>query len=249
MQRYFIDENCIHEDRIEIDAYNHKHMQRVMRYKNGDEVVCILPTHQTYIYQIQDIDKGILSMKEQLIEEHELDVDVTLIYGLPKNDKFEWVLQKSTELGVKKIVPFLSKRSIIKTDQKSFDKKYERYNKILKEASEQSYRQMIPQLTPLVTSVKDIKEYLSDVNLVAYEESSKQGEHSKFHQTLEKDYKSITIIVGPEGGFDEKEIQDMLDLGIEACSLGKRILRSETAPVYMLSVIGYSRELKSNGVY
>jgi len=244
MQRYFIDQNCIHDDIIEIDEYNHKHMQRVMRYRNGDKVVCILPNHQTYIYQIEDIDKGILSKQEQLLEEHELDVDVTLIYGLPKNDKFEWVLQKSTELGVKRIVPFLSKRSIIKTDQKSFSKKYDRYQKILKEASEQSYRQMIPQLTPLITSIKDIKDYLSDVNLVAYEESSKQGEHSLFYQSLQQDYQTITIIVGPEGGFDEKEIQEMLDLGIYACSLGKRILRSETAPLYMLSVIGYSRELK-----
>lgn len=242
MQRYFIDQENIDGNTILIDAYNHKHMQKVMRYKNGDKVVCILPDHHTYLYEIVDIEKGVLQRKEEIVEDHELDVDVTLIYGLPKNDKFEFVLQKATELGVKRVVPFLSKRSIIKTDQKTFHKKYERYQKILKEASEQSYRQMIPELVDLVT-IKDIPQYLSDVNLVAYEESSKQGEHAMFYQALHQDYHSITIIVGPEGGFEQSEIDEMKKMGVKECSLGKRILRSETAPLYMLSVIGYSREL------
>lgn len=242
MQRYFIEDNCIKADLIYIDAYNHKHMQKVMRYRNGDHVICLLPSSRVFLYEIVDIEKGILKQKEELLEDHELDIDVTLIYGLPKNDKFEFVLQKATELGVKRIVPFLSQRSIIKTDALSFAKKSERYQRILKEASEQSYRQIIPELTSLAT-IKDIHNYLSDINLVAYEESSKQGEHSCFYQALNQDFHTITIIVGPEGGFDQKEIDQMKKIGIQECSLGKRILRSETAPLYMLSVIGYTREL------
>lgn len=242
MQRYFIDEQCLKGEEIQIDAYNYKHMQKVMRYRNGDQVICILPSGRTYIYEITDIETGLLKSVEELKEDHELDVDVTLIYGLPKNDKFEWVLQKATELGVKRIVPFLSKRSIIKTDVKSFEKKRERYQRILKEASEQSYRQMIPVLSSLVT-IKDLSQYLSDINLVAYEESSKRGEDSCFATALKQNYQTMTIIVGPEGGFDQSEIDQMKTLGIQECSLGKRILRSETAPLYMLSVIGYSREL------
>ena len=242
MQRYFIDENCISDQYITIDAYNHKHMQRVMRYKNKDQVICLLPNHQTYLYEIENIEQGLLKQVKQIDEDHELDVDVTLIYGLPKSDKFEFVLQKATELGVKRVVPFLSKRSIIKLDHQSFEKKRERYTRILKEASEQSYRQMIPELTALST-LKDISCYLSDINLVAYEEVSKQGKHAQFYQSLHQDYQSITIIVGPEGGFDQSEIDEMKKMGIKECSLGKRILRSETAPLYMLSVIGYSREL------
>lgn len=248
MQRYFINEECIEGNEVHIDAYNHKHMKKVMRYHNGDQVICLLPHHQTYIYEIVDIDNGILHQIEEIHENHELDVDVTLIYGLPKNDKFEFVLQKATELGVKRIVPFLSKRSIIKTDQKTFQKKQERYLRILKEASEQSCRQMIPELCPLI-QLNDIPQYLSDVNLVAYEEVSKQGEHMAFYQALNQDYHSITIVVGPEGGFEQKEIDRMKEMGIQECSLGKRILRSETAPLFMLSVIGYSRELMSNGFY
>lgn len=242
MQRYFIDEKCINDNEIIIDDYNHKHMQRVMRYKNGQSVICILPSKQSFEYEIIDIEKGLLQRKSELIEDYELDVDVTLIYGLPKSDKLELVLQKATELGVKRIVPFLSKRSVIRTDQKSFDKKRERYERILKEASEQSYRQVIPELTSLA-ALADISCYLSDINLVAYEEVSKQGEHSALFKSLNKEYHSITIIVGPEGGFDATEIDIMKTMGVVECSLGKRILRSETAPIYMLSVIGYSREL------
>ena len=243
MQRYFIEENLIKENLIYVDDYNLKHMSKVMRYKNGDEVICILPDHKTYIYSIKDINEGILERKELLDVSHELDVDITLVYALVKGDKFEFVLQKATELGVKKVVPLNTIRSVIKTDQDKFSKKYERFNKILKEAAEQSYREYIPELTPL-TNVKGLKEYLSDINLVAYEESSKQGESSNFYQFLHKPYQSITIIVGPEGGFDQKEIDEMESMGIVPCSLGKRILRSETAPLYMLSVIGYSRELE-----
>lgn len=242
MQRYFIEKECIHDSLISIDAYNHKHMQKVMRYRNGDCVICILPDQRVYQYEIVDIEQGLLKQKEELKENHELDVDVTLIYGLPKNDKLEWVLQKATELGVKRIVPFLSQRSIIKTDEKSFEKKRERYQRILKEAAEQSGRQMIPQLTSLIT-IDQLPKYLSQKNLVAYEEAGKFGEHSMFHQTLQQSYQSLTIIVGPEGGFDAKEIAIMQEHGVQVCSLGKRILRSETAPLYMLSVIGYSREL------
>ena len=90
MQRYFIDAKNIEGSYIHIDSYNHKHMQRVMRYRSGDQVICILPDQHVYIYEIVNIDKGILRQKEELLENNELDVQVTLIYGLPKNDKFEW---------------------------------------------------------------------------------------------------------------------------------------------------------------
>lgn len=242
MQRYFIDQECIDGTYIHLDAYNHKHVSKVMRYRNGDRVICILPDHAIYYYEIVDIHQGLLLRQEEIFEDHELDVDVTLIYGLPKNDKFEMVLQKATELGVSRVVPFLSKRSMIKTDAKTFAKKQERYLRILKEASEQSCRQKMPILSSLIT-IKELSSYLSDVNLVAYEEESKQGECQAFHRILMQDHHSITIIVGPEGGFDPQEIEVMKALGIVPCSLGKRILRSETAPLYMLSVIGYSREL------
>lgn len=242
MQRYFIKNTQIHDGIIEADEVMHKHISKVMRYTNGTHVVCIDENHNVYDCTIADVTKGILIKEKRIDENHELDIDVTLVYGLPKGDKFEFVLKKATELGVSRIVPFMCKRSIIRTDAKSLKKKYDRYNRIIQEAAEQSEREILPEITELA-NIKTLDQYLSEVNLVAYEEASRSHEESTFHQALSNVTKSITIIVGPEGGFDESEIEAMEALGIKCCGLGKRILRSETAPLYMLSVIGYEREL------
>ncbi|MST89634.1 16S rRNA (uracil(1498)-N(3))-methyltransferase [Sharpea azabuensis] len=248
MQRYFIKNTQMHDGIIEADSVMHKHISKVMRYTNGTHVICIDEDHNVYDCTIADVTKGVLIKEKHIDENHELDVDVTLVYGLPKGDKFEFVLKKATELGVSRIVPFMCQRSIIRTDAKSLKKKYERYNRIIQEAAEQSEREILPEITELA-NIKTLHQYLSEVNLVAYEEASRNHEESTFHQALSQLTKSITIIVGPEGGFDESEIEAMETLGIKRCGLGKRILRSETAPLYMLSVIGYERELNNNGIY
>lgn len=242
MQRYFVDESLNIGDQFNCDDDQLKHMKKVMRYRNGTDITVIDINSNVFISEIVDIDTGLIKTKELMNEDHELDVDVTLVYCLPKSDKFELVLQKTTELGVSRIVPMISRRCVVRSDAESFKKKYKRYNKILKEASEQSYRLKIPVLEDLIT-IKDLNKYLSNINLVAYEESSKQGEKSILSKSLNSEYKSITVIVGPEGGLDQSEIDYMESIGITPCSLGKRILRSETAPIYILSVIGYSREL------
>lgn len=242
MQRYFVEEKLKLNHLFSCQEDQIKHMSRVMRFRPKTQVICIDPFENVFLCEIQNVDSGQLLPIEKLDDNHELDVDVTLVYGLPKNDKFEFVLQKTTELGVNRIVPFFSQRSVIKGDKNSFSKKYVRYQRILKEASEQSGRLKIPKLMQAI-KLNEISQYLSDYNLVAYEEASKQGEASHLSQVMNSSYESITIIVGPEGGFDEKEITYMKSLGIVECSLGKRILRSETAPLYMMSVIGYTREL------
>ena len=242
MQRYFIKDASIHDDIIEMDATMHKHLSKVMRKKVGDQVIVVNEEGQFFLATITNLDQGLLRKEQAIDENNELDVDVTLVYGLPKGDKFEFILQKATELGVKRIVPFLSARSLIKMDEKRFNKKKERYEKIIQEAAEQSHRNILPSITKPI-HIGELNHYLSDINVVAYEEEAKQGESSAFHQELQKLTKSITIVVGPEGGFDEEEIKIMNEMGIVSCGLGKRIMRSETAPLYMLSVIGYEREL------
>ena len=242
MQRYFI-KNDSHKDGVIQSTDNMiRHMKKVLRYSNGDQVICVDENANVYLCTIADIDKGILIREKGLQEYNELDVDVTLVYGLPKGDKFEFILQKATELGVKRIVPLRTKRSIIRIDDKRFLKKYERYNRIITEACEQCERETKPILEPL-TVISKLGQYRSDVNLVAYEKSSREGEKSVLKKALDRIKTSITIVVGPEGGFDPLEIKEMNKLGFESCSLGKRILRTETAPLYMLSVIGFEREL------
>lgn len=242
MQRYFIDQDALHEPVIHADETMHRHMQKVMRNENGDQVICVDSRHQAVLCTIVDIDQGVLIREKDLDENHELDCEVTLIYGLPKGDRFELVLQKATELGVTRIVPFLSRRSIVRTDKKRFGKKYPRYQRIIQEAAEQCGRTYLPELTELVT-IKELSTYCSEANIVAYEELSQNDAPHVLHDTLKQKPASITIVTGPEGGFDEDEITAMIAMGFEACSLGKRILRSETAPIYLLSVIGYEREL------
>lgn len=243
MQRYFVKE--FDRQGFIMPKDDLYHMKKVMRMKNGDLITCIDNDQQVYLCKIKDIETGSIEVVETTDQNCELGVDVTLIYALPKSDKFEFVLQKACELGVNRVVPLKSMRSIIKTDQKTFMKKYPRFEKILKEAAEQSYRNRIPEITPLIT-LKEIEPYLSQHNIVAYEERAKENEMSLLKEVLSKIHigDTITIIVGCEGGFDPQEIEYLESIGVQSCSLGKRILRSETAPLYLLSAISYAVELK-----
>lgn len=244
MQRYFINENLTNKNTFIFLSDDLHHLKTVMRSKKGDKIICIDISGQVYLCVIEDIEQGIVKIVEKMDENNELDVEVTLIYALPKGDKFELVLQKTTELGVVRIVPLLTRRCVVKSDKKKFAKKISRYEKILKEAAQQSKRNKIPEIVNVI-ELNELDKYLGTSNLVAYEEISKAGKHEALKQVLNKlnTGDKITVIVGSEGGFDQSEIEMMESLGITACSLGKRILRSETAPLYLLSVIGYAREI------
>ncbi len=242
MQRYFVESK--NEMMIQMAKDDIHHMKKVMRQRNGDQVICIVDSIN-YLCEIVDIDNGIVKIMEEVQNNTELDFPITLVYSMPKGDKFDFVLQKATELGVSRIVPMLSKRTVVKLDKASFAKKRVRYEKILKEAAEQSYRNQIPLLMDYIT-LDELEPYLSDHNLVAYEEDAKQGELCQLKNTLKKvrEHEGITVIVGCEGGFEASEIEKMKSMGVVSCSLGKRILRSETAPLYLLSAISYELELK-----
>ena len=244
MQKYFINENIELNKSFKIESSDQHHIEKVMRNKNGDQIICVDLKHIQYLCSIENVQEGIILPIEKLDINNELDVEVTLVYALPKGDKFEFVLQKACELGVHHIIPLSSKRCVVKLTKDKFNKKLPRYQKILKEASEQSGRNRIPSIEEVKT-IKELKPYLKDYNLVAYEETAKQHEHGELFHTLQqlKAGDQLLIIVGCEGGFDGSEIQELNEMGVKCCSLGNRILRSETAPLYLMSVIGYSREL------
>lgn len=243
MQRYFVTQEIHLGQLFSLEQDDLYHLKKVMRMKNGEQIICIDNTRQQYLCCLNDFVSGMIEPLEKLTLNNELDIEVTLIYALPKGDKFELVLQKACELGVSQIVPLLTKRCVVKMNQERFSKKLSRYRKILKEASEQSRRNRIPKIHNLIT-LKDINKYLQDYNLVAYEKSDAQQvkQLSLTLKTLQKG-DHLVIIVGSEGGFELEEIQYLNNLGVKCCSLGKRILRSETAPLYLLSVISYSREV------
>ena len=157
-----------------------------------------------------------------------------LFLPLTKSDKIELVIQKATEIGATKIYLYRANRSVVKLDNDAFNKKLDRFNKIAKEASEQCHRLVIPEISG-VLNIKDIQDHLSNLNLVAYELDA--GNTSSFYDELDKINGSVSFIVGPEGGFEEYEIKALEDMSFKRVSLGKRILRMETAAIYGLSVI------------
>ncbi|MCF0106768.1 MAG: 16S rRNA (uracil(1498)-N(3))-methyltransferase [Holdemanella sp.] len=167
---------------------------------------------------------------------------ITLCAALIKSDKFEWMLQKACELGVTRIVPFESRYSVVHIDKQKEAKKLERWSQILLSACKQCNRNDLVELTPIQT-VDSLHEFMSDCNLVAYEKEGGSNHISKF---LSSNPKSITFCIGPEGGFDLSEIDLLMDDHFVSCSLGNRILRAETAAMYVLSAISYQRSLEES---
>ena len=233
MQRYFA-KDIIDKKVLLLDSDYH-HINKVMRMKNNDKIEVIY-NEKLYIANIDSIDDKIINITEQLDENNELDVDISVAVGLVKEQKIDLILQKLTELGVNNIIPVMMERSIVKLDDKSRDKKLIRWNSICKEASEQSKRNKIPNIYKPV-SLKELIKIKCDLKLVA----STNSDVDSISNYLKGNYKSILIVIGPEGGISEKEEKYLNENGFASISLGKRILRVETACIYVASVVGYSR--------
>lgn len=246
MQRYFIHE-MNDEENVIVSGDDFHHMTRVMRMETGDQFIGVINA-KTALIQIDTIlDESLRGRIIEWVDESvEMPVQVSIANGLPKGDKLEWVIQKGTELGAHAFIPFVATRSIVKWDAKKAAKKTERLRKIAKEAAEQSHRTVIPQIDDPVSFEGLLKQLDGfDHKLVAYEEEAKQGESMRLAETLQavKPGEKLLIVFGPEGGLDEKEVERLLAQGFMTCSLGPRILRTETAPLYALSAISYQLEL------
>ena len=240
MQQYFSENK--ENNLIKLNKNDYHHIKDVMRFKDGDNIVCVYDEQKYLCSLVFDGEE----INAKIIEEIKDDLfsfpKITLIYGMPKNEKFELVLQKATELGVSTIVPFLSARSVIRLEDNKINKKLERWNKIVKEASEQSRRNDIPTITNPV-KLSDTEQYLGDIRIICDERMYHEGVNS-FYDALKdiKNVKSISLLVGPEGGFDESEFKYFDKLNVKPVSLGKRILRSETACIYALSIVEFFKE-------
>ncbi|MBU8879445.1 16S rRNA (uracil(1498)-N(3))-methyltransferase [Bacillus sp. FJAT-29790] len=247
MQRYFVENPAI-DNRFIISGDDHHHIVRVMRMNEGDHIICVDPLNKSAICSIAEItdDHVRVNIVQWNEGSPELPIDITIVSGLPKGDKLEWIVQKGTELGAHKFIPFISARSVVKWDEKKAAKKVERWQKIAKEAAEQSHRTQLPE----VMSPQNLKSLLKisedfDFKLIAFEEEAKQGEASNLSKTLAKMKKgqSLILIFGPEGGLADHEVSILKESGFLACGLGPRILRTETAPLYALSAASYHFEL------
>ena len=238
MQRYFGNVLNLDVSLTEDDAF---HITKVMRAKEGDQIE-VVDSGKVFLCKIKNIKPLRIEVEKELKEDHELGNKVILICGLLKGEKIDFVLQKATELGVYEIVFFNSERTIVKFNPSQKESKYERFQKILKEASEQSKRTNIPLLNKLI-DFKDIGKLKLDRKYIAYE--CFKGKANLIKELAKaKDGQVIGIVIGPEGGFSEKEYEFAKEKGFKPVTLGKRILRAETAAIYSLSVISAVLENK-----
>ncbi len=169
---------------------------------------------------------------------NEPGIEITLAPALIRREKFELVLQKAAELGVHRIVPFESSRCVVRAKKEKGDKQILRWKDIVKEAAEQCKRNEIPEVEE-ICSFRDLQNYRSEVNVAPYENA--YGD-SRFLSEACDGTKSITIVIGPEGGFSEEEMAQFKDMGFEAVTLGSRILRAETASMYAVAICSEQAE-------
>lgn len=230
MNRYFL--NFINDQPVFNDEQIF-HIKKVMRLTVGDKLELVDINSQTlYICVIETINPSFsCKIVEKTTINNELNVKIRLLYVLPKGDKLDLVIQKATELGVDEIVLLTSSRSIVKIDESKLQAKLARYYKIALEASEQAKRNKIPTITGVFAF--NYLENIKGSKLIAYENENNNYILNKLDQKDEV----INILVGPEGGFSPLEVETVIKWGYTSVSLGKTILRSETAAITSVALI------------
>lgn len=242
MPKFFVRNNQISGNTINIMGTDVNHITNVLRLKTDDEIkICNVDEGINYKTQIVEINKENVkcNILEEIESNAEAGVHINILQGLPKAEKMELIIQKCTELGVNEITPVEMERCIVKLDSKSASKKQERWQKIAEVASKQSGRDKIPTINNAI-NIKNVCKMLAnyDIVLVPYE-NEKTVTLKEVLNKLPKTNLKIAIIIGPEGGFDEKEIQMLEQSNCKIVTLGNRILRTETVAIAMTSVIMY----------
>lgn len=218
-----------------------KQIKQVLRLRDSEQIICIYNAeHYLTTIEVAPSQTHFFKLTKKIKQNHESPNKIRLIAGLIRNTKWDYLLQKATELGVNEIIPFHFKRCVVQLKGENNVKKIERWTKICKEASEQAYRNQIPLVRDVESDLKVLQKYQSDVNLVCYEKVVQNSQLKKF---LQQDFTTITIVIGPEGGFTKEEIMVLTAYGYNLVSLGQRILRAETAPLAILAMIMYEKEL------
>ncbi|WP_128896517.1 16S rRNA (uracil(1498)-N(3))-methyltransferase [Longirhabdus pacifica] len=248
MQRYFVPAEQFAANTVTIKDDDAHHIVKVMRQKIDDEIIVSNGNGHTVLAKISHIEgkEVTATIQYELEDKTEANVEVWVAQSLPKGDKCETIVQKCTELGADKIIPFQSVRTIVQYDQKKMHKRLERWRKIAKEAAEQAHRDVIPEVTEIY-SWKQILSIASEADLamICYEKEDAVGIKDALQRISlsaavgESEKKKILIIIGPEGGFTEEEASQAEMEGCTSIHLGKRILRTETAGMVALSCIYY----------
>lgn len=247
MNRFFvdIDGRNIGTDII-ITGGDVNHIRNVLRLKNGDEILVSDGRGRDYMCSICDMDSDEVVCRVEDINDNfaELPVEVTLFQGYPKSDKMDLIVQKMVELGVHRIVPVFTARTIVKLDAKKAAKKTERYRMIAEAAAKQSGRGIVPEISEPVTFARalDMASKL-DMNIIPYEEAEGLEKSRRIiAEAASSTHDSLGIFIGPEGGFAREEVEQAMGIGAESITLGHRILRTETAGMAVMSIIMFQAD-------
>ena len=244
MYQFYVDSNQIEPSRAVITGADVNHIRNVLRMKPGEAVRVADGAGSCYEGEIGEIssDRVVVALSGEMVESTELPVMITLFQGLPKSDKMELIIQKNTELGVGAIVPVATERAVVKLDEKKADSKVKRWNGIAEAAAKQSKRTLIPEVCPVISFKKALAEAEKyDVKLMPYENAEGMAFTRRCIEEIRPGAK-VAIFIGPEGGFSEAEVEAASAAGFVPVTLGRRILRTETAGMCMLSMLGYVLE-------
>lgn len=240
MNRFFLNSKQISKDRVIFPADLAHQIVHVLRLGEGDEVAVL--DDRGNIYRVElNIGPGTVQVGGEIVNRESTDsepkIKVSLCFGLSNRDKVEWILQKGTEIGVSTFFPFVSSRTLVQSKTLS-SKRVDRWERIIREAAEQSGRGRLPRLVLPMKYKQCLAETVDshDLSLIAWEEAE-QSRASLKSLISKFEGESIALFVGPEGGFSEKEVDHAQELGVHRVSLGKRILRMETAAIVFPALV------------
>lgn len=249
MPRFFIKSDEIGKDNtICLSGEDAVHISRSLRMKVGEELTVCDSESDEYSCRIASITKETVTLTVESVKKSgsEPSVQVTVYQALPKGDKLEWIIQKSVELGAAAVVPVLTSRCISRPDEKALEKKQKRWNSIAAEAAKQSGRGILPAVKEMLTFPQAVEAMCgADVSFFCYENETELDLKSFLETRCREQLSTLAFFVGPEGGISPEEAEYALSRGVQPVSLGRRILRTETAPLCVLSgVMLYTDNLK-----
>ena len=244
MHRFFAEPGQIGEKEIVITGADVNHIRNVLRMRTDEEV--LIADGQGAEYRCKLTDLGENEVRAQILWKldgnAELASAITLFQGLPKSDKMDLIVQKCVELGVDRIIPVSTKRAVVKLDAKKEQTRLKRWNTISESAAKQSGRGVIPEVSGVMSFGKALEEAKKlDVLLIPYERAEHMAETRRVMGEI-RPGQSVGIFIGPEGGFEESEVEEAVAAGAKAITLGKRILRTETAGLAVMAMLGYLLE-------
>lgn len=244
MYRFFVDKSAVNDDIVTITGSDVNHIKNVLRMRQGEEILISDGEDREYVCTIDELsaDEVVARIIDINGTARELPIKVHLYQGLPKGDKMETVIQKMIELGAYRIIPVSTKRCVMKLDEKKADKKIVRWNAIAESAAKQSKRGIIPEVTMPMTFKQALVDAADmEVVMIPYENAENMNYTREVVNSI-KSGDNVAIFIGPEGGFADEEVQAAIDNGAKEITLGKRILRTETAGMTLMSVLMYQME-------